>query len=186
LSDHRRRLSGFLLAAAVGTVSLFAAERMPNILIILADDAGYADFGFQGGGIHGDFAALTPNIDSIAGGGTELMSLVPHKGRLYAGVGYPAPDNTPERSSVYFLIRHRDATYEWGRVFDPAVPLPNPAAGGLRATRALRLSPFPEDGGYALFFSGFDAASQTGPVWHNTAWIYKGNLAIPKKGRRKL
>jgi hypothetical protein len=92
------------------------------------------------------------------------------------GVGYPAPDNTPERNSASYLIRHRDATCEWGGVFDPAVPLPNPTAGGLRATRAVRISPFPEDGGRVLFFSGFDAASQTGPVWHNTAWIYRAEL----------
>jgi hypothetical protein len=92
------------------------------------------------------------------------------------GVGYPAPDNTPERNSAYYLIRHRDATYEWGRVFDPSFPVPNPTAGGLRATRACRFSPFPEDGGRVLFFSGFDAASQTGPVWHNTAWIYRAEL----------
>jgi arylsulfatase A-like enzyme len=44
----------------------------PNILVILADDAGYADFGFQGGGIGGDFADLTPNIDSIATGGVKF------------------------------------------------------------------------------------------------------------------
>jgi hypothetical protein len=92
------------------------------------------------------------------------------------GVGYPAPDNTPERNSAYYLLRHRDARYEWGRVFDPAVPLPNPTAGGLRATRAARLSPFAEDAGRVLFLSGFDAASQTGPVWHNTAWIYRAEL----------
>jgi len=92
------------------------------------------------------------------------------------GVGYPAPDNTPERNSAYYLIRHRNATYEWGRVFDPAFPLPNPYAGGLRATRAMCLSPFPEDAGGVLFFGGFDAASRTGPVYHNTAWIYKATL----------
>lgn len=92
------------------------------------------------------------------------------------GVGYPAPDNSPERNSAYYLIRHRNATYEWGRVFDPAIPVPNPTADGLRATRAIRLSPFAEDRGRVLFFGGFDAASQTGPVWHNTAWLYRAQL----------
>jgi hypothetical protein len=92
------------------------------------------------------------------------------------GVGYPAAPDTPERSSAYYLVRHRDATYEWGRVLDPLHPLPNPGAGGLRATRAIRLSPFPEDRGRVMFFGGFDAASQTGPVWHDTAWIHRGEL----------
>ena len=55
-------------------VSAQAAPSAPNILVILADDAGYADFGCQGGGIHGDFATLTPNIDSIATGGVRFTN----------------------------------------------------------------------------------------------------------------
>jgi hypothetical protein len=49
----------------------------PNILVILADDAGYADFGFQLGGINGDFAALTPNIDSLAASGVKFSNGYP-------------------------------------------------------------------------------------------------------------
>jgi len=37
------------------------AQKQPNILIILSDDAGYADFGFQGSN---EF--LTPNLDRLA------------------------------------------------------------------------------------------------------------------------
>jgi arylsulfatase A-like enzyme len=93
-------------------------------------------------------------------------------------VKHPLGYGTPEGNSTYYLLRHRDARYEWGKVFDPAFPLPNngPGENGLRATRATCLSPFPEDGGRVLYFSGFDAASQTGPVWHNTAWIYRAVL----------
>ena len=50
------------------------ADAQPNILLILADDAGYADFGFRGGGIDGDFAQLTPNIDSIASAGVRFSN----------------------------------------------------------------------------------------------------------------
>jgi arylsulfatase A-like enzyme len=61
----------------------------PNVIFILADDAGYADFGFQGGGIGGDFADLTPNIDSIAAGGVKFSQ------------GYAnAPVCTPTRAGL--------------------------------------------------------------------------------------
>jgi arylsulfatase A-like enzyme len=45
----------------------FAAQRKPNVIIILADDMGYADVGFNG---CRDFP--TPNIDSIAEGGVRF------------------------------------------------------------------------------------------------------------------
>lgn len=48
---------------AVGAVS-GAPVRPPNIILILVDDAGYADFGFQGGA-----DAQTPHIDQIAANG---------------------------------------------------------------------------------------------------------------------
>ncbi|RME90514.1 MAG: hypothetical protein D6766_13170, partial [Verrucomicrobia bacterium] len=50
------------------------AATQPNILLILTDDAGYVDFGFQGGGIDGDFADLTPHIDSLAASGVRFTS----------------------------------------------------------------------------------------------------------------
>jgi hypothetical protein len=136
-----------------------------NIQRFLGDEwRGGASIGFP------SLSAYNDMPEVVHPGTRQLVNLIG------LGVGYPAADNTPERNSAYYLIRHRDATYEWGRAFDPAVPVPNPTAGGLRATRALRLSPFPEDGGRVLFFGGFDAASQTGPVWHNTAWLYRAEL----------
>jgi hypothetical protein len=36
--------------------SAAGAADQPNIVILFADNAGYADFGFEGGGIGGDFA----------------------------------------------------------------------------------------------------------------------------------
>ena len=43
------------------------AEQQPNILLILADDAGYNDFGFQG-----SKEILTPNLDMIAKNGVRF------------------------------------------------------------------------------------------------------------------
>lgn len=60
------------LLAILCSGSVHAAQ--PNIIVILADDAGYADFGFQGGGINGDFAALAPNLDSLATNGVKFTS----------------------------------------------------------------------------------------------------------------
>ncbi|RYD49289.1 MAG: sulfatase [Verrucomicrobiaceae bacterium] len=61
-------LSTGLLALA--SLPAFAADRKPNVLIIVADDLGYGETGAQG------FAKdiPTPNIDSIAANGTRFTS----------------------------------------------------------------------------------------------------------------
>ena len=41
--------------------------RQPNIVLIFADDAGYADFGF-----HGSDVMQTPNLDGLARTGVRL------------------------------------------------------------------------------------------------------------------
>lgn len=71
MSAAPRRLLGSLLLLVLGGALLGCASiradaadgsrRPPNIVIILADDAGYADFGFQGSA---EFA--TPNLDALA------------------------------------------------------------------------------------------------------------------------
>ena len=50
-----------------------ASKRAPNIVLLYADDAGYADFGFQPS-VRPDMKALTPNIDRIASGGVRLSN----------------------------------------------------------------------------------------------------------------
>ena len=51
-----------VLLSAVGSV--VAAERKPNILILMTDDTGWGDFGCYGGGAN--LGHPTPNIDRIA------------------------------------------------------------------------------------------------------------------------
>jgi hypothetical protein len=145
-----------------------------NIQTFLGDDwYGGASIGFPTLSAYNDMPEL------IHPGTKQPVNLI--------GVAVKHPDSygTEKGNSSYYLIRHRDATYEWGRVFDPAEPLPNNDADehGLRATRASRLSPFPEDCGRVIFFSGFDAAAQIDNTYHNTSWIYRGELP---GGRIKL
>ncbi|MES2438012.1 MAG: sulfatase-like hydrolase/transferase [Verrucomicrobiota bacterium] len=52
------------------SLPVFAAERKPNVLLIVADDLGYGELGFQG--FNKDIP--TPNIDSIAANGTRFTS----------------------------------------------------------------------------------------------------------------
>ena len=58
------------------------APRLPDIVIVLADDLGWKDVGFHGAGFP------TPNIDRIAAEGVELT-------RLYA-----APVCSPTRVAL--------------------------------------------------------------------------------------
>ena len=57
-----------LLAWACGS-QLCAAERQPNILLIVGDDMGYADVGF-----HGCKDIPTPHLDALAGSGVRFTN----------------------------------------------------------------------------------------------------------------
>lgn len=68
----RRRLLGNAAAALLTDSSLrvsSGAERQPNIVLIYADDVGYADLS-----CYGATAVRTPNIDALAGGGLRFSN----------------------------------------------------------------------------------------------------------------
>lgn len=56
-----------LVASATWAVACHAADSQPNLLVILADDLGYADVGFNGGK-----TIATPNLDGLAASGVTL------------------------------------------------------------------------------------------------------------------
>ncbi|MDX2040215.1 MAG: sulfatase-like hydrolase/transferase [Acidobacteriota bacterium] len=56
-------------ANSTSTASLSLAKQKPNIIMIVADDLGYADLGVQGSA-----DVLTPNIDSIARNGIRFTN----------------------------------------------------------------------------------------------------------------
>jgi arylsulfatase A-like enzyme len=60
------------LWVALSSVLLGAANK-PNVVILFADDSGYADFGFQESARE-DFKQLTPHIDSIASAGARFTN----------------------------------------------------------------------------------------------------------------
>ncbi len=64
----RRQFSAASLAAMTQTRPAVAASR-PNIVVILADDLGYADLGFQG-----CRDIQTPHLNSLAGSGVRFTS----------------------------------------------------------------------------------------------------------------
>lgn len=59
--------------AGPSTAAVAIAQRPPNILVIVADDLGYNDLTWAGGGVAGGTVA-TPHIDSIAREGVELTA----------------------------------------------------------------------------------------------------------------
>jgi len=63
-----KTLAAWLILAALCT-PLFATAKQPNVLVIFADDLGYADIGVQGGK-----DVPTPNIDALAASGVRCTN----------------------------------------------------------------------------------------------------------------
>jgi arylsulfatase B len=89
----------FLLLVACLGVSMVAADRPPNVIVILADDLGWADLGHDGSKID------TPNIDRLAKEGVKLTRFYssapmcsPTRAALMTG-RYPHSVGVPELAS---------------------------------------------------------------------------------------
>jgi arylsulfatase A-like enzyme len=81
---------GLLLAAAFASAQTSQRpDRRPNIVLILADDLGWRDVGYQGSDFH-----ETPNIDRLAKAGMVFT-------QAYAGAGNCAPSRAVLLSGQY-------------------------------------------------------------------------------------
>lgn len=78
----RARLATLLATAAVLLTLEAAAERPPNIVVLLADDVGFSDFGAYGSEV------ATPHIDALAAAGKQF-------GRFYV-----SPNCAPTRAML--------------------------------------------------------------------------------------
>ena len=111
---------------------------------------------------------IVPATDPVTGEKIHLIGVAVKHPKTAA----PAQDN------AFFLVRHADGHYEGVELVDPNHPFPRVA--GLEGTRAIEVSPFPEDRGRVFYFGGHDCIYSNS---HNTAWIYKGKLQALKLGK---
>jgi len=102
----------FCLVSAFSGVAA-AADRPPNVLLIVSDDQGYHDLG-----CFGSEEAITPNLDRLAQEGIRLTSFyvtwpacTPSRGSLLTG-------RYPQRHGVYDMIRNEAPDY--GKKYTPA------------------------------------------------------------------
>lgn len=103
--------------AGPATAATPPGERPPNVVVIVADDLGYNDLTFAGGGV-ADGAVPTPRIDSLARDGVELRNgyagnatCAPSRAAMLTG-RYPTRfgfEFTPAPKPFMRLIAH------WGR-----------------------------------------------------------------------
>ncbi|NIJ45338.1 arylsulfatase A-like enzyme [Wenyingzhuangia heitensis] len=82
---NKLKKKGLSFLAIVWTItSVFAQDKRPNILVILCDDLGYADVGFNG-----SKDIITPNIDALA-----------HHGTIFSSAYVAHPFCGPSRTSI--------------------------------------------------------------------------------------
>ena len=109
-----------------------SADRPPNIVLILADDLGWNDLTFGGGGVAGG-TVPTPNIDSLAAEGVNFVN-------GYAANGTCAPSRAALMSGRYGT--------RFGFEFTPVPPGMSTLLGMMSSQNSARLRPsIPGEGG---------------------------------------
>jgi len=119
-----------------------------------------------------NYAAYNNTISIIAPDNADTCLL------MGAWVTYPAAYGTVNRNNSWYLIRRPNGNWHYGQIMDSLNPIP--PGNGLAATRTIIKSPFTDEP-HTYYFGGKDAGGPN-PVFHNTAWIYKGVLATIPTG----
>lgn len=91
---------------------LLAQRRRPNIVLLLADDLGYGELGFQG---RSDFT--TPHLDALAGGGVKFR-------QGYVTAPYCCPSRAGLLTGRYQTRFGHELNVVGKRNLDPAIGLP--------------------------------------------------------------
>jgi len=124
---NRRDFLRTAASAIASSVCTRAAERKPNIIIVLADDLGYADVGFQGAK-----DIPTPNLDRLAASGIRFTS------------GYVShPFCSPTRAGLMTGRYQQRFGHENNPKYDPADAVSGLPVSETTIAQVLR------DGGYA-------------------------------------
>jgi arylsulfatase A-like enzyme len=105
-------VNSLLLRAVLGAISLLvtcaasAADRKPNIVLIVSDDQGYPDLG-----VIGTKPILTPHLDQLAREGVRATSFyvtwpacTPSRGSILTG-------RFPQRNGLYDMVRNDMVNY---------------------------------------------------------------------------
>jgi arylsulfatase A-like enzyme len=155
----RRLLAACLLGTTGGLVAQPAAPAQPNIIVILADDLGYADLGCQGSP-----DVKTPHIDSLAQNGARFTA-------GYVTVPQCAPSRTALLSGRYqnrLGLESNEQGYTPGLTRDHQV-----------------ISEYLKDAGYSTGMMGKWGVANTPPLhppqrgFDETLWNHDGNLYFP-------
>ncbi|HVI99489.1 MAG TPA: arylsulfatase [Sphingomonas sp.] len=157
MSDRREFLKYAALAATAASNPVVAKaarvtrSRVPNIILIVADDMGYSDIGCYGSEIE------TPNLDRLAEGGMRFAQF------------YNSPRCCPSRASLLTGLYSHQAgmgmmTADHGRY-------PYPAYAGDLSKECVTIAEVLKGGGYQTFMSG---------KWHLTPFMDTASPTVDK------
>ncbi|WP_222867766.1 arylsulfatase [Sphingobacterium phlebotomi] len=126
--------AGMLFSAYAAVGQVVPADR-PNIILIMADDMGYADLGCYGSEIH------TPNLDQLAGDGLQFRSF------------YNATRCCPSRAALLTGLYPHEAGM--GKMVSNAgsTPKPGPYQGFLNE-QSVTLAEVLKEAGYKTYMAG--------------------------------